>query len=282
MMRHKNFAVFILSHGRSKNVKTLKALEKSNYDGKTYIICDDEDDQLDEYRKLGKEVIVFNKKEEMKHTDTEDNFKDHRLVVYARNKCHSIAKTLGLEYFLELDDDYTEICFRYKDGKHLRAKNCSNANKLFDAMLDFLDKSGALTVAMSQAGDFIGGAENGKLDKGIDRKAMNSFFCRTDRPFKFYGSTNEDVNSYIINGMKGNLMFTIYKPSIIQTATQQNKGGLTDIYLDNGTYVKSFYSVIAEPSCARVAIMNTKNPRIHHKILWNNCCPKIIDEKYKK
>lgn len=282
MMRHKNFAVFILSHGRSKNVKTLKALEKSNYDGKTYIICDDEDDQIDDYRKLGKEVIVFNKKEEMKHTDTEDNFKDHRLVVYARNKCHSIAKTLGLEYFLELDDDYTEICFRYKDGKHLRAKNCSNANKLFDAMLDFLDKSGALTVAMSQAGDFIGGTENGKLDKGIDRKAMNSFFCRTDRPFKFYGSTNEDVNSYIINGMKGNLMFTIYKPSIIQTATQQNKGGLTDIYLDNGTYVKSFYSIIAEPSCARVAIMNTKNPRIHHKILWNNCCPKIIDEKYKK
>ena len=282
MMRHKNFAVFILSHGRAKNVKTLKALEKSNYDGKTYIICDDEDDQIDDYKKLGKEVIIFDKKEEMKHTDTEDNFKDHRLVVYARNKCHSIAKSLGLEYFLELDDDYTEICFRYKDGKHLRAKNCSNANKLFDAMLDFLDKSGALTVAMSQAGDFIGGAENGKLDKGIDRKAMNSFFCRTDRPFKFYGSTNEDVNSYIINGMKGNLMFTIYKPSIIQTTTQQNKGGLTDIYLDNGTYVKSFYSVIAEPSCARVAIMNTKNPRIHHKILWNNCCPKIIDEKYKK
>ena len=281
-MKHKKFAVFILSHGRAKNVKTLKALEKSNYDGKTYIICDNEDEQIEEYKKLGKEVIIFDKLEEMKYTDTEDNFKDHRLVVYARNKCHDIAKQLGLEYFLVLDDDYSEICFRYVDGKKLRAKNCDNANKLFDAMLDFLDISGALTVAMSQAGDFIGGAENGKIEKGIDRKAMNSFFCKTDRPFKYYGSTNEDVNSYIINGMKGNLMFTIYKPSIVQTATQQNKGGLTDIYLDNGTYVKSFYSVIAEPSCARVAIMNTKNPRIHHKILWNNCCPKILDEQYKK
>ena len=257
-------------------------MKKSNYDGKTYIICDNEDEQIEEYKKLGKEVIIFDKLEEMKYTDTEDNFKDHRLVVYARNKCHDIAKQLGLEYFLVLDDDYSEICFRYVDGKKLRAKNCDNANKLFDAMLDFLDISGALTVAMSQAGDFIGGAENGKIEKGIDRKAMNSFFCKTDRPFKYYGSTNEDVNSYIINGMKGNLMFTIYKPSIVQTATQQNKGGLTDIYLDNGTYVKSFYSVIAEPSCARVAIMNTKNPRIHHKILWNNCCPKILDEQYKK
>ena len=25
---------------------------------------------------------------------------------------------------------------------------------------------------------------------------MNSFFCRTDRPFKFLGSINEDVNAY--------------------------------------------------------------------------------------
>ena len=281
-MKNKKFAVFILSHGRADNVKTLKTLNKGNYTGKIYIICDDEDDQIEKYRKLGPEVIVFNKTEEMKRTDTEDNFQDHRLVVYARNKCHDIAKELGLTHFLVLDDDYTDFCFRYKKGKKLKAKSCKNLNQLFDEMLKFLDVSGALTVAMSQAGDFIGGAENGKLDKGIDRKAMNSFFCRTDRPFKYYGSTNEDVNSYIFNGMQGNLMFTIYRPSVIQTITQQNKGGLTDIYLDNGTYVKSFYSVIIEPSCAKVAIMNTKNARIHHKILWNNCCPKILNEKYKK
>ncbi len=93
---------------------------------------------------------------------------------------------------------------------------------------------------------------------------------------------NEDVNCYIKNGMQGNLLFTIYKPSIIQTQTQSNSGGLTDIYLDNGTYVKSFYSVICEPSCAKVQVMNTKHPRIHHKILWNKCCPKIISDKYKK
>lgn len=282
MMKNNSFAVFILSHGRAKNVKTLKALEKSNYTGEIYIICDDEDEQIELYKKLGKKVIVFNKLEEMKNTDTEDNFKDHRLVVYARNVCHKIAQDLGLKYFLVLDDDYTEICFRYVEKKHLKAKKVKNADKLFDVMIDFLEVSNALTVTMSQAGDFIGGAENGKIEKGIDRKAMNTFFCKTDRPFKFYGSTNEDVNSYIINGMQGKLMFTIYKPSIIQTQTQKNKGGLTDIYLDNGTYVKSFYSVIVEPSCARVAIMNTKNPRIHHKILWNKCTPKILNEKWKK
>ena len=281
-MRHKNFAVFILSHGRANNVKTLRTLEKSNYTGRTVIVCDNEDNQVEEYKKLGKEVVIFDKLKKSREFDTFDNFDNRRTIVYARNACFDIAKDLGIDYFLEFDDDYTEICFRYKDNGHLRAKNCTNADKLFDIMLDFLDVSGALTVAMSQAGDFIGGADNGKIDKGIDRKAMNSFFCRTDNPFNFIGRINEDVNSYTTYGAKGKLMFTIYMPSIIQTATQTNNGGMTGVYLDNGTYVKSFYTVITEPSCARVAVMNTKNPRIHHKILWNNCCPKILNEKFKK
>lgn len=281
-MEIKNFAVFILSHGRAKNVKTLKALKESNYTGETIIICDDEDDQIEDYKKLGKKIIIFSKEKAMQSTDTIDNFKDKRLVVYARNVCHEIAKKLELDYFLVLDDDYTSICLRYIKDNKLKAKKVENADKLFDAMCRFLEVSNALTVAMSQAGDFIGGAKNGNIEKKISRKAMNSFFCKTTRPFTFLGSTNEDVNCYITYGMQGKLLFTIYMPSIIQTMTQSNPGGLTDIYLDNGTYVKSFYSVICQPSCAKVAIMNTKNARIHHKILWNNCCPKIINEEWKK
>lgn len=282
MMKHKNFAVFILSHGRADNVRTLKTLENGNYTGETIIICDNEDEQIEKYKSLGKRVIVFDKQEEMKHTDTEDNFKDHRLVVYARNVCHKIAKEQGLEYFLVLDDDYHNIAFKLIEKRKLKSKTCQNLDKLFDIILDFLEVSNALTVTFSQGGDFIGGVDNGNLEKGISRKAMNSFFCKTDRPFKFTGSTNEDVNAYITLGQKGELLFTIYKVVIEQGTTQKNKGGLTDIYLDNGTYVKSFYSVICQPSCARVAIMNSNHPRIHHKILWNNCCPKIINEKYKK
>lgn len=281
-MKTKNFAVFILSHGRANNVRTLKTLDDGGYTGEAIIICDNEDEQIEDYKKLGKKVIVFDKEEEMKYTDTEDNFKDHRLVVYARNVCHKIAKENGIDYFLVLDDDYTEIAFKYVDGKKLKSKKVKDLDKLFDATIKFLEVSGALTVTFAQGGDFIGGAENGNLEKGLGRKAMNSFFCKTDRPFKFTGSTNEDVNAYITLGQKGKLLFTVYRVVIEQGKTQANAGGLTDIYLDNGTYVKSFYSVICQPSCAKVAIMNSNHPRIHHKILWNNCCPKIISEKYKK
>ena len=81
---------------------------------------------------------------------------------------------------------------------------------------------------------------------------------------------------------QGYKIFTITNVYINQSQTQQNSGGLTDIYLDNGTYIKSFYSVICAPSCAKVATMGDNHLRIHHQISWNNCCPKIISEKYKR
>jgi hypothetical protein len=172
--------------------------------------------------------------------------------------------------------------FRYEKDDTLSSVQCKSLDKVFDAMLDFLDKTGAYSVAFAQGGDFIGGATSQFWQKKIHRKVMNSFFCRTDKPFKFLGSINEDVNAYVTLAQKGKLFFTISECMLVQTATQQSKGGLTDIYLDLGTYVKSFYSVICQPSCAKVAIMNSNHPRIHHKILWNNCCPKIISDKYKK
>lgn len=283
-MKTKNFAVFILSHGRANNVITIKTLREGGYTGKIYIIIDNEDDQDEEYKKIKdvENVIVFDKKEEMKHTDTADNFKDHRLVVYARNKCHDIAKDLKLDYFLELDDDYTGFGIRYADGMTLKRAKINNLDLLFDEFIKFLEKSNALTVTFAQGGDYIGGVGSKVWNDRLARKAMNCFFCKTDRPFKFSGSTNEDVNAYITYGNKGYLMFTVAQICMDQLQTQSNEGGLTDIYLDNGTYVKSFYSVIHQPQCARISSMGNKFRRIHHKILWDKCTPKILNERWKK
>lgn len=277
-----NFAVFILSHGRADRVYTIQTLKKCNYTGKIYLIIDDEDEQIDEYKKLGYDVITFCKIEEMEKTDTIDNYKDHRLVVYARNVCHDIAKRLNLKYFLVLDDDYVNFRFRKEINGVLKTINCRQIDKVFEAMLDFLDETNALTVALSQTGDFIGGTDSNVFKNKLVRKAMNSFFCRTDRPFKFLGSTNEDVNAYVSLGNQGELFFTVAECSLDQIQTQANKGGLTDIYLANGTYVKSFYSVICAPQAVKVQLMGQSNRRLHHRVYWNYCTPKIISEKHKK
>ena len=111
-----DFAVLILSHGRADRVYTIPTLRKGGYTGTIYIVVDNEDEQQDEYiARYGKEnVIVFDKLEAMKHSDTMDNYEKHNIVLYARNSCFEIAGRLGLSSFLELDDDYTAFDFRFE------------------------------------------------------------------------------------------------------------------------------------------------------------------------
>ena len=278
-----NFAVFILSHGRADRVFTVKSLLKAGYTGKYYIIIDDEDDQAEDYcKKYGEKVIIFSKKEAATYVDTGDNLPERNVVVYARNSCWKIAKQLNLDYFLVLDDDYTAFDFRVVDGRHLRVKHITDMNRLCKAMVDFLDVSGALTVAMAQSGDFIGGVDNKNYHKGLLRKAMNSFFCKTDRPFQFLGRINEDTTAYAVLGRQGKLMFTVTKATIAQKQTQSNAKGMTDIYLQYGTFAKSFYSVMWCPSAVKIAKMGDKHLRIHHNVKFNYCAVKILNERYKK
>ena len=273
-----NFAVFILTHGRADKVVTYDSLKKAGYTGKIYLIIDDEDKQIQEYKdKFGENVIIFDKLAISKTFDTGDNFKDRRAIVYARNACFDIAKKIGVEYFIELDDDYTS--FQYKFDKNLKyhERPIKSLDAIFKALLEFYKSNNALTVAMAQNGDFIGGRENVWATKiNLHRKAMNTLICSTKRPFQFFGRINEDVNTYVNLGSKGNIFVTVPNVAITQRSTQKTAGGMTDIYLDGGTYLKSLYSVMYNPSCVKIAEMGHKHKRLHHKVFWNNAVPKIM------
>lgn len=278
-----DFAVFILTHGRPEKIVTLNSLKVGNYSGKWYIVIDNEDDKEDEYRKLyGDKVLQFDKLEISKTFDTVDLSEDRRTIVYARNACFELAKEIGVRYFLELDDDYTSFMYRFPDNNKLGYVTAKNLDELFEAMIDFLNVSGALTVAFAQGGDFIGGLQSGTYHKKLLRKAMNTFFCDIEKPFQFVGRINEDVNTYTWLANQGKLLFTTTEANITQLQTQSNNGGMTDVYLDSGTFLKSFYSVIFSPQAVKIATMGDKHKRIHHKINWNACAPKILNEKYKK
>lgn len=284
MMSERNYCVFVLTHGRANNVITLKTLKKCGYDGKWMLVCDDEDEQLDQYiSKYGEDrVAIFSKDKIEKRFDTMDLSKDRRTIVYARNACYDIAAQHGYDYFVELDDDYTAFEHRYVSGGKLLVKKMSRIHDVFESMFCFLDKSGAKTVALAQGGDFIGGAQGGFFKKGLSRKAMNVFFCKTSNRMWWFGRINEDVNAYTLYGQRRELLFTFTRAAITQKSTQSNKGGMTDTYLDGGTYVKSFYSVICSPSCVKVAVTGDKHKRIHHRVQWEYCTPKILNERYRR
>lgn len=280
-----DFAVFILSHGRADHVITAKTLKKQGYTGKWYIVIDNEDEQENRYRELyGDKVLQFDKKAVAEKFDTMDTQKDRRTIVYARNACFDLARKIGVRYFLELDDDYTIFMHRFKDqrGKKLLGKTENNLDAVFSAMLDFLIESGAHTVAFAQGGDFIGGAKSGTYDKKILRKAMNTFFCDVEKPFQFIGRINEDVNTYTRLGSVGWLGMNVTDFAITQKQTQSNKGGMSGVYLDSGTYLKSFYTVMCMPSAVKIHEMGDKNRRIHHSVSWENCVPMILNQFSKK
>lgn len=281
-----DFCAFILTHGRPDNVVTYKTLKRQGYTGKIYIIIDNEDDAADRYYKnFGDKVIMFDKKAISKTFDKGDNFDDRRSIVYARNACFKIAKTLGIKYFIQLDDDYTKFDFRingegkYPSGHYLV---CNSLGYLFGCLLKFYRSIDVCSIAIAQGGDFIGGSQNNFADFKLKRKAMNTFICSTDRVFKFVGRINEDVNTYTRHQSIGNVFLTVPLLSITQKQTQSSTGGMTGIYIDGGTYIKSFYTILFSPSCTKINLMGTANKRLHHQISWKNAVPVIIDERYKK
>ncbi len=290
-----DFCIFILTHGRPDRVHSYDSLIKAGYTGKVYIVIDDEDKTAADYvARFGDKVLQFSKAEWAAKTDEGDNFQHRKAIVYARNACWDLAKQVGCRYFVQFDDDYTAFFLRHdSELNYVSANIRSSMDQVVTALLEFSQTSGATAIAMSQGGDHIdGGGElvNGKLSGGcpvprLARKCMNSWFCDTEKPFEFFGHMNEDVSAYVTYGRQGKLFFTAMQAMLVQKPTQVTAGGMSDLYLEAGTYTKSFYTVMAAPSCVKIGLMGDPRggrTRIHHKINWHNAAPKILSQDWKK
>lgn len=280
-----DFAVFILTHGRPDRVHTWNTLIDAGYTGKVYVVIDDEDKTAEQYRKtFGDRVLTFSKAEIAQTFDEGDNFQDRRAIIYARNAAFDLAEQVGVRYFIELDDDYTSFFYRFHPDLTYQSTRIRNLDAVLESMVEFLEAVPRChSIAMSQGGDHIGGAQNSKNKSiSLSRKAMNTFICDTQRRFNFVGRINEDVNTYTCEATKGLLFFTFNAYQVTQVQTQQNAGGMTDLYLDAGTFVKSFYSVMYCPSAVKIGDMGQSSRRIHHHIAWNNVAPKIMREAHRK
>lgn len=283
-----DFAIFILTNGRPDNVVTLDLLDRAGYTGRTYLIIDDEDPTGPRYReRFGDRVLEFSKQEIAKTFDAYDNDPDRRTIVYARNATWELARTVGVRYFLQLDDDYTAFLHR-RPGKRdgvlgYHGWSIRNLDRVLEAMVEFVATTPAATLCMSQGGDHMGGGAAGiARPVWLWRKAMNSFVCDVEKPFEFSGRINEDVNTYVGLGAVGRLFFTYTPLQLNQLQSQQNDGGMTATYIDAGTYVKSMFTVIANPSAVTVRTMGRNSRRLHHHIDWGAAVPKIIRQEHQK
>lgn len=281
-----DFCVFIMSYDRPDNVPTIDSLKRHGYTGDWYIVVDHEDDRgsyIDEYGE--DKVIYLDKDDALPELDRGDNFDHRNCNVYARQQMWDLADGLGYDYFLVLDDDYTTFEFRFGGNYEYGLRDrVEDLDRIIDASIKYLNEAGLHTLCMSQGGDWIGGESAHIADGGAvstKRKAMNSFLCKTDRPFDFRGTINEDVNTYVRAAQLGEIFLTHNIASLEQERTQQEDGGLTDIYKSEGTYVKSFYTILYSPSSVTLSKMGEAEDRIHHRVNWNQSVPKIVPESCK-
>ena len=285
-----DFCAFILTHGRPYTVHTFRTLRTHGYTGRILIVIDDEDEAMGEYKRIfGDDVLVFSKDEVGRYTDQFDNFSGRRSVLWARNACWGLARQVGYRYFIQLDDDFTGWGYRRRGKGHSLSSSVqeeyhewriSSLDAVFEALARLIETTPVQTIAFSQGGDHIGGAEKRLRFR---RKAMNSFVCSTERPFLFRGRFNDDVTTYTFLGRAGGLFFTDMQLELHQLQSQLNPGGMSEAYLDFGTYVKSFYTVMAAPSCATIAPIGGAgsgaahpNTRLHHRINWDKAVPLIL------
>lgn len=286
-----NFAAYIISNRRPDKVMTVEdAFRNAVFTHQWYIVLDDEDPTIDEYRKRygDDRIVVFPKQETMDSMDMGDNFKMSGSVV-PRKAIWDIARQHGNRYFLVLDDDYRYFDWRF-DSKGVpvrgRYELIKNLDDVVNAMLNYYKKlpPEIVTLSAMQLGEMIGGFANGMMTAfKVKRKAMNFFLCDLERPFEFPGRLNEDVNAYTEEQRRGKAMFTINNIALWQQPTQTTTGGMTETYLKQGTYVKSMYSVMRCPSAVKVSMLNDgANPRVHHKVNYKKCAPEIIPERYRR
>lgn len=303
-MENKNFVALILTHGRPHSQVTVSTLERHGYTGPWYLVVDDEDATLDEYLKTWGEdkVITFSKSDIADRFDEVDNSNERRTIFYARNASFDIAEKLGYKYFIQLDDDYDSFRWRMNPQIEYSSLMLSpvpeerTLDKVFDVMLDyFISVPRMYSLCMAQSGDYIGGGGSKMITDQFRRKVMNSFICSTDRRFSFVGRVNEDVNTYTSLAHQGYLFLTTAYIALNQKTTQQNAGGMSEMYKALGTYHKTAYTIIVHPSGAKFSVLYNTSAikgggkekdnnafRIHHKISWRNTAPLIIREEHKK
>ena len=281
----RQYGVFILSHGRPDKQLTYTTLRREGYTGPIRIVCDDEDKTVEQYKAgFPGEVLVFNKLAAIAKTETFYNKPYHKAVIYARGTLYDFSRQLGWTHFIMMDDDYYHIYFKwnhyYKEVGLTRFKGmeAQRLDELFDATFDLLAVSGASTISFAQGGDTMGGSSGKAGLHFYSRKVMNSHFVDVSKPIVFRGFVNEDVNLYAEPPMN-RFVFQTNRVSVDPAHTQQYSGGATDMYLAFGTYVKSFMSVIANPSAVKVKMLG---PRIHHLVKTKNVAPVLISGRWKK
>lgn len=250
-----DFAVFICTHGRAKEQVTYKTLRNSGYTGKVYFVIDDLDEQGDEYKRLyGENVLVFGKEEQYAVTDTFTNQKILQAVVYARNACFDFAKRLGVNWFVNCDDDIECLSYKMPINGKLVTKPVKDADRMFESVITFMETGSIECFSIAEEGVYVGGI-NSRVEAGCHWSFTHLFVFDACSELRYRSVWVED-NVFSLENLKlgRRMIASMYIAQRLPShnAAQKQEGGMRDAYRQSNNYVKSFTPVITAPDCVCV------------------------------
>lgn len=271
--------VFIPSYHRADNLKTVKFLEKIDYDMKhVYVFIDDEADDRERYKAVAKQygfrLVVFDMTEARKRFDYVHRASiSRRSAGQARNMFQDYAKKKGIERYVVMDDDTKEFQFRVK-GVYVHTASGDTVKRTFEMIAEMMRRQRIGLFGVSQTGDFYGSLYLSMMR----RKVMNVTFY--DTRFIYRGERGvQDNDTSQFAGVLNEGLFTGSLADGInlqQTVSATAKGGLTDLYNECKLYNKAMVTPIQYPSAIRAERQVMNGGRIYHRIDYRYLAPKLM------
>ena len=271
--------VFIPSYHRADNLKTVKFLEKIDYDMKhVYVFIDDEADDRERYKAVAKQygfrLVVFDMTEARKRFDYVHRASvSRRSAGQARNMFQDYAKKKGIERYVVMDDDTKEFQFRVK-GVYMHTASGETVKRTFEMIAEMMRRQRIGLFGVSQTGDFYGSLYLSMMR----RKVMNVTFYDTRFIYRGERGVQDDDTSQFAGVLNEGLFTGSLADGINlqQTVSATAKGGLTDLYNECKLYNKAMVTPIQYPSAIRAERQVMNGGRIHHRIDYRYLAPKLM------
>lgn len=269
-MNNDDIAILVMTIQRKGENKTVRYLERNNFDDYYVLIPSGLDPKVAESyedRAVVYDVEKMKAKVDFMGTNIENG------CAVGRMACNDwIRKRPDYKLAVVLDDDYGGVVSDYTMTPTLN-------NKTFYDIVKSVYKLGKDLHIIT--GGYSGGAH-----PDTKKNVMNVFMIDKDTEDRGLNKIlDEDICYSVYNWHRGKAIFGLANVirSGAQTAEMEKVDGNTKlIYQTDRSYRKSFGAVLADPHNAKLTYNNGNTKRgalWHHKVSWASICPKIILEE---
>lgn len=275
--------IFIPSYHRPRNIKTAKYLRRIGYEmERVHVVIDSEADDAAEYEdecsRLCCKLHVFDMDEARRRYDYVHRASESRRSAgQARNMFYDIARALGIEQWIVMDDDTEDFQYRIK-GIHVSGDKSMVRGDVviasFKMVADFQRRHRIGLFGMSQSGDYYGRTWPYLLWK----KVMNTTFYDARFIYRGERGVQDDDTSQFVGVLNDGLFTGSTTDCVVlkQCLSATQKGGLTDLYNECKLLNKALVTVIQYPSAVFAMKQKSNGNRIHHRINYRYIAPRLL------